>query len=135
MSHEARRQFIDVVAELGMTICPTSMVRRSLIDPRTADDLATHRGIDAAAEVGSSILCLGLHGPLLPQQTAIPWFWTVPADHGVNHLQSVITNRLKRIQYRTDLLDGFLAHAGIGCGRLKGRPRLVTLVRHRGIPR
>jgi hypothetical protein len=34
------------------------------------------------------------------------------AVHGVNHLQAIIKNRLKRIQYRTDLLDSFLAHTG-----------------------
>ena len=31
---------------------------------------------------------------------------------GVDHLQAIIKNRLKSIQYRTDLLDGFLAHTG-----------------------
>jgi putative transposase len=35
------------------------------------------------------------------------------AVHGVAHLQAIIKNRLKRIQCRTDLLDGFLAHAGL----------------------
>ncbi|MFY1684979.1 transposase [Micromonospora sp. WMMD730] len=32
---------------------------------------------------------------------------------GVDHLQAIIKNRLKSIQYRTDLLDGFLAHTGL----------------------
>ncbi|MFJ8201792.1 transposase [Micromonospora chalcea] len=32
---------------------------------------------------------------------------------GVDHLQTIIKNRLKSIQYRTDLLDGFLAHTGL----------------------
>lgn len=32
---------------------------------------------------------------------------------GVDHLQAIIKNRLKSIQYRSDLLDGFLAHAGL----------------------
>jgi transposase len=35
------------------------------------------------------------------------------AVRGVDHLQAVIKNRLKRIQYRTDLIDGFLAHTGL----------------------
>jgi transposase len=35
------------------------------------------------------------------------------AVHGVEHLQAVIKNRLKRIQYRTELLDGLLAHTGL----------------------
>jgi transposase len=32
---------------------------------------------------------------------------------GVDHLQAIIKNRLARIQYRTDLLDSFLAHTGL----------------------
>jgi len=32
---------------------------------------------------------------------------------GVDHLAAVVRNRLKRIQYRPDLLDGFLAHTGL----------------------
>lgn len=32
---------------------------------------------------------------------------------GVDHLQAIIKNRLKAIQYRTDLLDGLLAHTGL----------------------
>ena len=32
---------------------------------------------------------------------------------GVDHLLAIIKNRLKSIQYRPDLLDGFLAHTGL----------------------
>jgi DDE superfamily endonuclease len=32
---------------------------------------------------------------------------------GVDHLAAIVRNRLKRIQYRPDLLDSFLAHAGL----------------------
>ena len=35
------------------------------------------------------------------------------AVNGVDHLQAIIKNRLKSIQYRTDLLDGLLAHTGL----------------------
>lgn len=35
------------------------------------------------------------------------------AVHGVDHLQAIIKNRLKSIQYRDDLIDGFLAHTGL----------------------
>ena len=35
------------------------------------------------------------------------------AVHGADHLQAIIKNRLKSIQYRPDLIDGFLAHAGL----------------------
>lgn len=35
------------------------------------------------------------------------------AVHDVQHLQVIIKNRLKTIQYRADLIDGFLAHTGL----------------------
>jgi putative transposase len=35
------------------------------------------------------------------------------AVHGVDHLQAIIKNRLKRIQYRTDLVNGFFTHTGL----------------------
>jgi hypothetical protein len=35
------------------------------------------------------------------------------ATTGVDHLAAVVRNRLKRIQYRPDLLDSFLAHTGL----------------------
>jgi transposase len=38
------------------------------------------------------------------------------AVRGVDHLQAIVKNRLKRIQYRTDLLDGFLTHTGLDLG-------------------
>ncbi|MEV0564889.1 transposase [Dactylosporangium sp. NPDC050588] len=35
------------------------------------------------------------------------------AVQGVDHLQATVKHRLKRIQYRPDLIDGFLAHTGL----------------------
>jgi putative transposase len=35
------------------------------------------------------------------------------AVHGVDQLQAIIKNRLKRVQYQPDLIDGFLAHTGL----------------------
>lgn len=32
---------------------------------------------------------------------------------GIDHLLAIVKNRLKRIQYRPDLLDSFLAHTGL----------------------
>lgn len=69
-----------VLREAGLSVCATSVVRRSIIDPTEADAnmAATHRAIDAAAAVGSPLVCLGLHEALTPQQGAVTWFWTVP---------------------------------------------------------
>ncbi|WP_426637852.1 transposase [Planosporangium sp. 12N6] len=35
------------------------------------------------------------------------------AVYGVDHLQAVVKQRLKRIQYRTDLIDSFVVHTGL----------------------
>lgn len=68
-----------VLADVGLGICATSVVRRSIIAPEGAlGNLdATHRAIDAAAAVGSPLVCLGLHEPLTREQMDVLWFWTV----------------------------------------------------------
>jgi transposase len=35
------------------------------------------------------------------------------AVNGVDHLATIVRNRLKRIQYRPDLLASFVAHTGL----------------------
>jgi len=76
-----RRTLTSALADAGLDVVATSMVRMSVIDPDPARALAhleaTHRGIDAAAEIGSPIIGLGLHQPLTDRETSIPWFWTV----------------------------------------------------------
>ena len=38
------------------------------------------------------------------------------AVHGVDPLLAIVRHRLKRIQYRPDLLDGFVDHTGLTVG-------------------
>ncbi|WP_238413281.1 transposase, partial [Saccharothrix deserti] len=33
--------------------------------------------------------------------------------HGIDHLAAIVKNRLKRIQYRPELIDAFFAHTGL----------------------
>jgi sugar phosphate isomerase/epimerase len=77
-----RREFAAVVGELGLDIPGVSVVRESVIHPvNAARNLAfSHRTIDAAAELGVPIVCLGLHDHLLPRQLEVQWFWTVPGE-------------------------------------------------------
>ena len=35
------------------------------------------------------------------------------AVHGIDHLAQIVKNRLKRIQYRPELIDAFFAHTGL----------------------
>ncbi|MCB8878046.1 sugar phosphate isomerase/epimerase family protein [Acidisoma silvae] len=80
MTSREHQDLKSVLTEIGLSICATSVVRRSIIDPKDALDnlAATHRAIDAAAAVGSPLVCLGLHEPLSPEQLEVLWFWTVP---------------------------------------------------------
>jgi sugar phosphate isomerase/epimerase len=80
MDQAQRRALVDVLDEVALGVCATSVVRQSIIDPRDgeANLSTTHRAVDAAAEIGSPIVCIGLNGPLSDEQTSIPWFWTMP---------------------------------------------------------
>ena len=81
MTSAERRSLTAALNETGLDVVATSMVRMSVIDPDPDLALvhleATHRGIDAAADIGSPIIGLGLHEPLSDRETSIPWFWTV----------------------------------------------------------
>jgi sugar phosphate isomerase/epimerase len=79
MSVAENTALVDVINDSGLNVIATSVVRQSIIDPTAAEEnlAVTHRAIDAAAAIGSPLICLGLHEALFPSQTAIPWFWTV----------------------------------------------------------
>lgn len=68
------------VEAVGLDPVALSAIRRSVIDPEDGDaNLAySHRTLDAAAELGCSIVSVGLHRPLLPVQRGAFWFWTQP---------------------------------------------------------
>jgi sugar phosphate isomerase/epimerase len=74
--------FREVVADAGLTVPAISTARRSVIDPRDADDnLAySHRVIDTAAALGARHVSVSLMRPLTPAQRQVTWFWTVPGD-------------------------------------------------------
>jgi hypothetical protein len=44
--------------------------------------------------------------------------------HGVDQLLTITRHRLKSIQYRPDLIDGFLAHTGLSLGPCLGKSAL-----------
>lgn len=64
----------------GLQIAALAVARASIIDPvASAENLDySHRSIDAAAALGVSVVCLGLHRPLTAAQQAALWFWTEP---------------------------------------------------------
>jgi sugar phosphate isomerase/epimerase len=80
LSPDRRDDLVRVLKDHGLGVTAISMVRKSVIDPDpdvSARKLAyTLRNVDAAAQIGTSVLCVGLHRPLTPAQQAALWFWT-----------------------------------------------------------
>jgi sugar phosphate isomerase/epimerase len=69
----------ESLASVGLRAASLSAIRRSVIDERHGDEhLAyAHRTIDVAAELGVSVVSVGLHRALTPRQREALWFWTV----------------------------------------------------------
>ncbi|WP_022901870.1 sugar phosphate isomerase/epimerase family protein [Humibacter albus] len=78
LSATALGDFGAVVSELGLGVPGITVVRESIIHPaQGSQNLAfSHRTIDAAAELGVPVVCLGLHDALAPAQRDVLWFWT-----------------------------------------------------------
>ncbi|MGB3910207.1 MAG: sugar phosphate isomerase/epimerase family protein [Pseudolysinimonas sp.] len=77
LSVERRRDLLHSARSSGLAVPAVTVARSSIIDPVDgAANLAySHRAIDAAAELGAGVICLGLHRPLLPAQRSALWFW------------------------------------------------------------
>ncbi|AXB41167.1 sugar phosphate isomerase/epimerase family protein [Amycolatopsis albispora] len=77
-----RDELARALKESGLGVTAISVVRRSVIDPdpevAAANVAYLERTIDAAAELGITVVCVGLHRPLTPAQRDALWFWTEP---------------------------------------------------------
>jgi sugar phosphate isomerase/epimerase len=81
--HPARLHTLrQLLLEEGLGVSAVSVSRRSILDHDDAAAAAnvaySYRTIDAAAELGVGIVCLGLHQPLTADQQAAMWFWHEP---------------------------------------------------------
>ncbi len=90
LSVSGQRDLLESAHSSGLAVPAVTVARSSIIDPvdGPANLAYTHRAIDAAAELGAGVICLGLHRPLLPAQRSALWFWTEqgsvdPADDEV----------------------------------------------------
>jgi sugar phosphate isomerase/epimerase len=74
-----RRQLLNVVADLGLDVVGYLVAGRPVGDTREgpANLELTHRSIDAAADAGIGIVCVGLHQFSPAQPDGRLWFWTV----------------------------------------------------------
>ncbi|MDH2443818.1 sugar phosphate isomerase/epimerase [Amnibacterium sp. CER49] len=94
-------ELAGAIRSAGLTAPAISAIRRSVIDPDSADDnLAySHRTIDAGAALGCAVVSVGLHRPLLPEQQKAHWFWTVdgPRDSDDPETWSRAVSRLREL--------------------------------------
>lgn len=94
-------ELADVLGRVGLHPEAVSAIRRSVIDPADGDaNLAySHRVLDAAAELGCSVVSVGLHRPLLPAQQRVLWFWTVdgPRDDDSDETWDLAVSRLREL--------------------------------------
>ncbi|MEE6288901.1 sugar phosphate isomerase/epimerase family protein [Georgenia sp. MJ173] len=90
-----------VVDDAALRPEAVSAIRRSVIDPKVGEEnLAySHRTIDAAAELGCSVVSVGLHRPLTLAQQAALWFWTVdgPRDNDSPETWRLAVQRLREL--------------------------------------
>jgi len=82
LSPARREELAHVLKRRELGISAISVTRRSVIDPDPAvaeDNLAyLLRTVDAAADLGATVVCAGLHRPLTPAQRSALWFWHEP---------------------------------------------------------
>jgi sugar phosphate isomerase/epimerase len=69
----------DTAGEFGLRFSAISVTRKSVIDPDPTVAAANVdyalRTVDAAAALGVTTVCLGLHQPLTAAQQEVQWFW------------------------------------------------------------
>ncbi|MFE9655627.1 sugar phosphate isomerase/epimerase family protein [Micromonospora sp. NPDC006431] len=75
-----RAELAGTLKECNLGVTAISVVRRSILDARDGEANLRYalRTIEAAAAIGTSVVCLGLHRPLTDRQQAAQWFWTEP---------------------------------------------------------
>ena len=94
-------ELADVLRQTGLRPEAVSAIRCSVIDPDAGEaNLAySHRTIDAAAQLGCSVVSVGLHRPLAPKQRDVLWFWTVdgPKDDDSAETWQLAVHRLREL--------------------------------------
>jgi sugar phosphate isomerase/epimerase len=91
LSSDRLDELTATARQAGLAIPVISVTRKSVIDPVSGEaNLAyAHRTIDAAAQLGVQVVCLGLHRPFTETQKEQLWFWTVDgAQDPVNDLET-----------------------------------------------
>jgi sugar phosphate isomerase/epimerase len=77
---DQRDELSRALKESGLGVTAISVVRRSVLDPQHGEEHLAYalRTVEAAAAIGTGVVCLGLHRPLTSAQQQAQWFWTEP---------------------------------------------------------
>lgn len=96
-----RAELSDVLRQVRLDPIAVSSIRRSVIDPEHGvEHLAyAHRVLDAAAELGSTVVSVGLHRALTQRQREALWFWTEqgPCDETDPETWQLTVSRLREL--------------------------------------
>lgn len=102
LSPERLRELALALKEHALGVSAVSVTRRSVIDPDPATAAANLayllRTVDAAAELGTTVVCAGLHRPLTEAQRQAVWFWHEPGGsdpHGDERTWALAVERLR----------------------------------------
>ncbi len=80
LSREGRQDLAAALRTAGLGVTAISTIRQSVIDPNSEVAAAnlgyTLRSLEAAADIGTSVVSVGLHRALTPKQKEALWFWT-----------------------------------------------------------
>jgi sugar phosphate isomerase/epimerase len=128
-----------VIADCGLELVGLSAVRCSVIDPiRGPENLKrVLRSIDAAARLGASVVSIGFHRPLTPEQQRGP-FWMIPGptdsreesnwETAITRVRLVADHAAERgIEISLEMHEGTLIDSASGLLRIidgVGRPNL-----------
>ncbi|RZU76794.1 sugar phosphate isomerase/epimerase [Micromonospora kangleipakensis] len=75
-----REDLVRTLKDADLGVSAISVVRRSILDPEHGETNVDYalRTVEAAAGIGTGVVCLGLHRPLTAWQRDAEWFWTQP---------------------------------------------------------
>ncbi|MGW0789210.1 sugar phosphate isomerase/epimerase family protein [Streptomyces sp. NPDC002911] len=107
LSPERLGELIRTLKEHELGISAVSVTRRSVIDPdpnvAEANLAYLLRTVDAAAELGTTVVCAGLHRPLTEAQRRAVWFWHEPGGSdpkGDERTWALAVDRLRAVGAR-----------------------------------
>lgn len=107
LDRDGRQELLKVLRDVGLGVTAISTIRQSVIDPDPEAAAAnldyTMRSLEAAVDLETRIVSVGLHRPLYPAQKQALWFWTEPGATdpvGDTKTWALAVERLRKVGQR-----------------------------------